>query len=344
MVHCQPPDLESRVYTPQRIIAVVGVLSEDGIAASEALAGSGLDEQALHLQETRVSYRQIATVFRNALRLAPDPAIALRAGTRMHVTAFGIYGYALLSSPTRADAIDFTVKNSRAMGPVTDIGYTQDGVTETYSFEVLLTPDPADALYRFSIEFTFAAHLTVSRDVYGELYGYSAIRVAYPMPAHADAYREVLHCPVQFDQPVNELQLDIAAIHRIPRLPDSVTHAITREMCQQFLRDLVQSDGVASTVRRVLIEQLPWRFPNIDSIARELAMHPRTLRRKLEAESTSYRDLLADVRRGLAIEYLRKTRMSTEEISSRLGYSDAANFRHAFLRWTGKTPHEYRRR
>jgi AraC-like DNA-binding protein len=35
--------------------------------------------------------------------------------------------------------------------------------------------------------------------------------------------------------------------------------------------------------------------------------------------------------------------MTTEEIGSRLGYSDAANFRHAFVRWTGKSPQEYRR-
>jgi AraC-like DNA-binding protein len=39
---------------------------------------------------------------------------------------------------------------------------------------------------------------------------------------------------------------------------------------------------------------------------------------------------------------LRRTRMTTEDIASRLGYRDAANFRHAFVRWTGKTPHEYR--
>ena len=44
----------------------------------------------------------------------------------------------------------------------------------------------------------------------------------------------------------------------------------------------------------------------------------------------------------LAIEYLRKTRMTNEDIASRLGYSDAANFRHAFARWTGKSPSEFR--
>ena len=78
-------------------------------------------------------------------------------------------------------------------------------------------------------------------------------------------------------------------------------------------------------------------------MAQTLALEPRTLRRKLEAQGTSYREILAEVRRTLAIEYLRKTRMTTEEIASRLGYSDSANFRHAFVRWTGKAPHEYRR-
>ena len=87
---------------------------------------------------------------------------------------------------------------------------------------------------------------------------------------------------------------------------------------------------------------MPWRYPSLETMAFDLAIEPRTLRRKLEAQGTSYRQILADVRRNLAINYLRKTRMTTDEIASRLGYSDAANFRHAFVRWTGKTPHEYR--
>jgi AraC-like DNA-binding protein len=51
---------------------------------------------------------------------------------------------------------------------------------------------------------------------------------------------------------------------------------------------------------------------------------------------------LAEVRMRLAIEYLRKTQMTNEEIASRLGYSEAANFRHAFARWTRKSPSAFR--
>ena len=45
----------------------------------------------------------------------------------------------------------------------------------------------------------------------------------------------------------------------------------------------------------------------------------------------------------LAKEYLKTTRMTTEDIAEMLGFSEAANFRHAFKRWTGKSPSDFRR-
>jgi len=116
---------------------------------------------------------------------------------------------------------------------------------------------------------------------------------------------------------------------------------MAREMCEQVLAEVNRGGGAAAEVRRRLIER-PGHYPNIELIAEELSIHPRALRRRLEAEGTSYRDILAEVRRCLAMEYLRKTHMTNEEIASRLGYSDATNFRHAFLRWTGKSPSDLR--
>jgi AraC-like DNA-binding protein len=193
-----------------------------------------------------------------------------------------------------------------------------------------------------ALEFTLAAHQTLGRDLYGDSFGFTGLRVAYAAPAHVDAYQALFACPVHFGEPVNSLQFDPAWSTRAPCMQDAITHAMARDMCQQFLSELTHSGGIAAVVRRALVEQMPWRFPKIESMAQELSLEPRTLRRRLEAQGTSYRQILAEVRRRLAIEYLRKTRMTTEEIASRLGYSDAANFRHAFARWTGKSPHDYR--
>ena len=343
-MHRSLPDFERRVHTTQRISAIVATLAQDGVVPRKTLAGSGLDEAALNAPETRVSYTQIAQVFRNALNLAPEPTAALRAGLRMRLTAFGMYGYALLSSPTFAEAMEFGDKCHRAMGPIADFTRArQDGV-EIFRYEGLLTLDPRDPLYGFALEFKFAEHLTLFNDLYGEAFGFSAVRARYAAPAHRGAYRKLFRCPVSFDQPTNELEIRAPWYDRVPRLPDAVTYRACSEMCRQFLADLSVSGGHASLVRRTLLAQMPWRFASIESMADALSMHPRTLRRRLAAEGTTFRDLLAEVRQRLAIEYLRTTRMTNDEIASRLGYSDAANFRHAFARWTGKSPQDYRQK
>ena len=69
---------------------------------------------------------------------------------------------------------------------------------------------------------------------------------------------------------------------------------------------------------------------------------PRTLRRQLRLQNTSFRQLSDELRVHVALRYLRETKMTVEDIAFELGFSDPANFRHAFRRWTGKTPHEYR--
>jgi len=336
-------DFEARVYTTHRIDAVLATLAEDGIASRRVLEGSGLDPAMLLAPATRVSFAQIAQVFRNALRLSPDPTVALRAGSRMRVTSYGVYGYALLSSPTAAGMADFAVSYQRIATPGVELSFEHEGKHAVFRYKVLLTPDPDDALYRFTLEFSFAAHLALSRELHDSNYDFAAVRATFPVPGHVSAYRMLFRCPVAFGQDCNEIQIDPSRLEQPPRLPDACTHEMAREMCQQMLAGMRSPDGMAAMVRRALVEQMPWRFPNLESMAREMALPPRTLRRRLEAQGTSYSEILVDVRRALAIDYLRATRMTCEDIATRLGYSDAANFRHAFVRWTGKAPHSYRK-
>jgi AraC-like DNA-binding protein len=91
-----------------------------------------------------------------------------------------------------------------------------------------------------------------------------------------------------------------------------------------------------------IIASTPGHSPSMEDIANRLATTVRTLHRKLLAEGASFTQILDDVRCNLAKEYLRSTKLSTEDISELVGFSEAANFRHAFQRWTGSTPARYR--
>ena len=77
--------------------------------------------------------------------------------------------------------------------------------------------------------------------------------------------------------------------------------------------------------------------------AQLLGTTSRTLSRQLRDQGTSFRTLSDQLRSQAAMKYLRETTMTNEHIASALGFVDEANFRHAFQRWTGKTPSEYRR-
>jgi AraC-like DNA-binding protein len=70
-------------------------------------------------------------------------------------------------------------------------------------------------------------------------------------------------------------------------------------------------------------------------------MSERTLKRRLAEQNTSYTELLDAARRTRALELLGSS-VSIEEVSARLGYSDAANFTRAFRRWTGQSPRALR--
>ncbi|MNR61923.1 transcriptional activator FtrA [compost metagenome] len=52
--------------------------------------------------------------------------------------------------------------------------------------------------------------------------------------------------------------------------------------------------------------------------------------------------MLDEVRCALAIEFLQKSDLPMDELAAQVGFSEAANFRKAFKKWTGRAPGDYR--
>ena len=85
-------------------------------------------------------------------------------------------------------------------------------------------------------------------------------------------------------------------------------------------------------------------FVDISQVAARLHISERTLRRRLDNESTSFRAILDEIRDLLARDYLTKTQLSISDIAYFLDYAETVSFRRAFARWNGLTPSEYRKR
>jgi len=156
-------------------------------------------------------------------------------------------------------------------------------------------------------------------------------------------YERLYDCPIRFDAEAVEIHNASESLDVPLEMSDAEMARICEERCEMLLARLGAAGGFVDRVRAELLAG-PRRFPDLDTVARAIAVSSRTLCRRLNEEGSSFRRVLSEVRRGLALEYLESSDLPLEEIASLLGYEDAANFNRAFQRWVGEAPGCHRRR
>jgi AraC-like DNA-binding protein len=170
-----------------------------------------------------------------------------------------------------------------------------------------------------------------------------AVYFRHPAPEQTAAYREVFGGPVRFGAPVDAVLVARACLDAPLREADSALASILERHVQLLLGDRAGAPTLQGRIARLLGSELAGGRPGSTPIARRLNMSPRTLRRLLHDEGTTFRDVVSEVRRELAFRYLRDPEVPIGEVAFLVGFSDANAFHRAFKRWTGRTPGEFRR-
>jgi AraC-like DNA-binding protein len=164
-----------------------------------------------------------------------------------------------------------------------------------------------------------------------------------PRPGHASEYALMFSQRVRFDVAHTALYFDASVLQsRIVQNSETV-RAFLRHAPQSVFLKYRNTDSWTARLRRRLrgcIGGHDW--PLLQQLATEFRVTPTTLRRRLEAEGTTYRKLKDDLRRDAAVNYLCTTRISVAEVAGLLCFQDVSAFRRAFKNWTGVQPSQYR--
>lgn len=336
------PLFSERIYAPYKIATLVEVLSRQGIDPANSLESTGIDPGEIESSELRTSVRQYLTVCRNALKLSQDPSTAFQVGTNLLLSAYGMYGYALLCSPTVRHFFDFGVRYHKLATPTLGIHWREDNEFAIWEFDEAFLFDYPEALRRFLIEQQLAQHVSHILDVAGVDSYPVRIDVSYPAPEHAGIYQRFLKTHVNFGRRESAIYYDAGILSQKPRLGNKITSQILEQTCDRLIGQTTYLAGLSGQIYQLFMNT-PGYFPTMEDAARALHMTSRTLRRRLEEEGISFTEISTGVRSSLAKEYLQATKLGIEEIAALLGFSDAANFRHAFKKWTGKSPGEFKR-
>jgi len=332
----EPWDFQRGIASMQ-LQAQLGV--DHGLSLVACLDGTGLTPAQLADPAAVVSAHQELRLVRNLVRgLGEIPGLGLEAGTRYHFSAYGILGFAVVSSPNLRSALEVALR-------YLNLTYAYNRITaENTDGEMrLLFDDSAipEEVRQFLLERDAAAALTLQREMFSSALVPLRLSLRGRRLAYTAQFTRLFGVEPRFAAARNELAMDAAVLDApLPQANES-SRRMAEEQCRKLLAARKARSGLAERVRDRILRQ-PGHIPGMNAVAGDLLLTPRTLRRRLLEEGTSYKALTDEVRETLAEELLSAARLSVEQIAERLGYAEAASFIHAFKRWKGQPPHSYR--
>ena len=199
-----------------------------------------------------------------------------------------------------------------------------------------------------AIEFAFAWLLGTARATTGADLVPSSVTFTHAAPGPVDEYRRAFGVDPRFGTTENVLELPSAALALPQRTADHLIGRLVERHARELSRQLPTGAGPAERVRGLIARSLSVgetdAAASLAAVASQLQVPGRTLQRRLAAEGTSFAALLDEVRRELALEHLAEPSTSVAEVAFALGFGDQTAFHRAFVRWTGRTPGDHRKR
>lgn len=330
-----------KIESVGKLAKIVEALIDENVSVEDALHGVQLTPEQLHSPDTVVSFDQVSACCHNAIRLSRDPHFAYRAGLRIHVTTYGMYGFTLLSSGDFRQMVRFAVDYHLLAMPTAALSFGEENGRGIWTITPLADLQTDPALHRFLAELQFGICVSLHRDVMGVSFEPHEFQMSYASVGDVDAYRAAFGCNANFNQPQNRLLFDAGFLDKKPDFSSRNNHSTMTRMCDDLLQERKLQMGLRGKIREIFLPRLA-DPPDFEEIAERLHMTERTLRRRLREEGASYREMIDELRMHVAIKYLSDTHLTVEDIAVLLGFSEAANFRQAFHRWTGKAPRDYR--
>lgn len=320
-----------------RILAELGM--ELGLPLSRVLSGTGVEVAQLQSPDTVIEARQELRLISNLVEaLDHIPALGVIAGERYHFNTFGALGFALVSSLTLRDAYEIGLKYVQLTFAFCRVSLEDQG-DQTHI--LLDTRELPQNVRQFIAERDSACIVTLQRDIFNRVSPLESMAFSFPAPPSVSPYESFYGVTPTFDRARNVIALNRAILsEKMPQASEFARRA-AEQQCEQLLNQRLMRGGLAAKVRQHLATHAS-DMPDMASVAAALNTIPRTLRRRLLNENTSFAELRDEVRQALAKEYLSLPGLSIEQVSERLGYAAPTSFINAYKRWYGATPSAHR--
>ena len=319
------------------LMAIPRQLRKFGVAPADVLAEAGLAADALDDPAGCISFLAAGRLLAACVAQTKCRYFGLLAGRHTGTANLRLVGQLMRSAPTLGAALlDFVGNQHRlvsgavpyllAFGDTAVLGYA------VYQPGVIALDQITDM--------AVAAGFNILRELAGVVPAEAML--AHAAPQDARAHRQLLPAPIRFNAEQTCVTFPSALLARPTVTADPVLRVELEARVALYWA--FQEPDMKTRLLRLLRPRIVVSPPSVGQAAAYLSLHPRTLNRRLHNEGTSFRQVLNEARFEAARQLLSCTRISLTEIAVALAYSDSSVFTHAFQRWAGTTPSDWRLR
>jgi AraC-like DNA-binding protein len=298
---------------------------------------AGIDADAMGRPDHFVSLDQLDALLSTAFAEAEDPFFGLRVGQDNHYSNLDLLGNLLATAGSLHDALQCVMRFKDLIVPYLTFELSEAGDAVVFSSR---GSQPLNFLtMRAHNEVVVATVVAIGRSLVGGDLDLRRVSFRHPQPDELGPYTEFFAVPMAFDQPRNAVEIGNRHLHEPLPTAFPKYHQRLAALAEQQLQRIRRAQGITGQVLSLLQQA---DDASVEQVAARLNLTARTLQRRLRAEDTTFARLRDQTRHQRACELLGgDSEMAV--IAEQLGFSDTANFYHAFKRWQGCTPGAYRR-
>ncbi len=307
-------------------------------AAAQLFAEAGLPIDVAGEAERMVPLNNLIMLYEAAARMTGDPLLGLKTGRAM-IDAYGTWVAYSRAAPTLRGCLQRAARAIAYHQTGTALRLSTSGSRAQFTYHIFGLR-PAERLQH--LQHTIPALLSSFRCYAGQHWKPDWIELDVAYDQRIEAMARALSVPIRSGS-------HAMAFAFPSRLLENRRNVRSEPLSQPGWRDLktmVQGrppNAFSALVRETIHLDLLTGTAQINGVADRLGLGPRTIQRRLKAESSSYRQLVSDVRMERARTLLAGSEMSVTEIAFRLGYSDSTHLTRAFAQSQGMSPIAFRR-
>ena len=334
--------MKDRLVPAAIISAILDLAIRNRLNVESLFRSANVDPEVLSHSGTFVSIQQQLQLFDAAYTGLNNPAFGLLLGEAIHYHSLDLVGQLIATSRNVQEALDELFQFKDLIMPFTNFTLetqSQNAIL-VYSVDNLLVPKNGIVHH----DIVASSVLSIANAITPNGLRLHQVRFVHAQPSYVEEYRRIFKTNIEFGCLRNELIFDKKQLMEPLLTSYPEYHSGVRVLAREKLKAIENQETLAAKVSYFISRNLGRASTQLEDVASNFNMTPRTLQRKLRLENTSFVTIRDHCRHNRALRDLSDPAVELEALAELLGFSDISNFSHAFRRWQGESPGAYRKK